>query len=52
MLVENLQEVQANITKALKEAPRKDENVTLVAVGKTYDADVMRQALDAGQRIW
>ncbi|WP_420548481.1 YggS family pyridoxal phosphate-dependent enzyme [Curvivirga sp.] len=52
MLSENLQVVKTNIVKALEEAPRKDKNVTLVAVGKTYDADVMRQALAAGQRVF
>ncbi|MTI09316.1 YggS family pyridoxal phosphate-dependent enzyme [Curvivirga aplysinae] len=52
MLSENLQVVKTNIVKALEEAPRKDKNVTLVAVGKTYDADVMRQALTAGQRVF
>ncbi len=52
MIVEHLKEVKAIMSKALQEAPRKDENVTLVAVGKTYDANVMREALDAGQRVF
>ena len=52
MISENLKNVQSVIEKALDESPRGDKNVTLVAVGKTYDADVMREALEAGQRVF
>lgn len=52
MIAAQLNEVKDVIKKSLNEAPRQDENVTLVAVGKTYDADVMREALDAGQRVF
>lgn len=50
--VEGLNEVRARLTKAIKEADRKPDSVALVAVSKTFDADAIRPAIGAGQRIF
>ncbi|MBL0933493.1 MAG: YggS family pyridoxal phosphate-dependent enzyme [Rhizobiaceae bacterium] len=49
--VERLEEVRAKIARATHDANRKDE-VTLVAVSKTFEADAIRPVLDAGQRVF
>jgi len=49
---ERLNEVQAEIEKACKIARRKPEEVTLVAVSKTHDAETIRPLLEAGQRVF
>lgn len=49
--VERLEEVRAKIARATRDANRKDE-VTLVAVSKTFEADAIRPVLDAGQRVF
>lgn len=51
-VTENLQKVKAEIAKAAREASRKADDVTLVAVSKTFDADEIRPALAAGQRVF
>lgn len=51
-VTENLQKVKHQIAKAAAEAGRSAEDVTLVAVSKTFDGDEIRPALIAGQRVF
>lgn len=51
-IVTNLNTVKAAIANAEKEARRTKGSVTLVAVSKTFAADAIRPALDAGQRVF
>lgn len=51
-IVANLNTVKAAIARAEKEAQRKKDSVTLVAVSKTFDAEAIQPALDAGQRVF
>lgn len=51
-IVTNLNTVKAAIANAEKEAQRDKGAVTLVAVSKTFDAEAIRPALDAGQRVF
>lgn len=48
----NLAEVQAKVAMAARAADRDPAAVTLVAVGKTFPADHMLPALNAGQRAF
>ena len=48
----HLAEVQQAIAECEKEAGREDGSVTLIAVSKTFDADVIEKALKAGQRVF
>lgn len=47
-----LNEVRGNILKAEADAGRLAGAVTLVAVSKTFDADHIRPAIEAGQRVF
>ncbi len=47
-----LEDVQAEIARACKIARRKAEDVTLIAISKTHDADAITPLLDAGQRVF
>ena len=47
-VAENLTQVQQRIAAACKRAERSPEEVQLVAVGKKFTADVIREASDAG----
>ncbi|MEL6785085.1 MAG: YggS family pyridoxal phosphate-dependent enzyme, partial [Pseudomonadota bacterium] len=47
-----LNETRENLTKAAADAGRSIDNVTLIAVSKTFDADAIRPALEAGQRVF
>lgn len=51
-IVANLNKVKAVIANAEEEARRDKGSVTLVAVSKTFEAEDIRPALDAGQRIF
>lgn len=51
-VTKNLHGVQAQMAAACAKAGRKAEDVTLVAVSKTYDAGHIRPALLAGQRVF
>jgi pyridoxal phosphate enzyme (YggS family) len=51
-LQERLDDVRARIATAEREAGRAKGSVQLVAVSKTFDADQIRPAIDAGQRIF
>jgi len=50
--VERLAAVRAQIGDACRNAGRAGDSVTLVAVGKTFDADAIRPVLAAGQRVF
>lgn len=49
-ITNNLQEVTGRLTSACKAAGRRVEEVTLLAVSKTFGAAEVREAFDAGQR--
>ncbi|MCR6501485.1 YggS family pyridoxal phosphate-dependent enzyme [Shinella sp. CPCC 101442] len=51
-LEDRLEEVQGRMKKAAAEAGRKPDEVTLVAVSKTFDADAIRPAIAAGQWVF
>lgn len=51
-LQERLNEVRARIRKASVNSGRDVDAVTLVAVSKTFDADAIRPAIAAGQRVF
>ncbi len=48
----NLATVEAEIAAAAREAERDAAEVTLVAVSKTHGPDTIREALDAGHRVF
>ena len=47
---DNLARVQATIAQAVTRAGRRPDEVTLIAVSKTFDAATVQQAVDAGAR--
>lgn len=47
-----LEDVQAEIARTCKIARRKVEEVTLIAISKTHEADAITPLLDAGQRVF
>ncbi|MBB4121207.1 YggS family pyridoxal phosphate-dependent enzyme [Martelella radicis] len=51
-VAENLKDVRARILAAEHEAERPENAVTLVAVSKTHEADMIREAIAAGQRVF
>ncbi|MGE0725036.1 MAG: YggS family pyridoxal phosphate-dependent enzyme [Alphaproteobacteria bacterium] len=51
-IADNLAVVRAEIAAAARAAGRDPGEVTLVAVGKTYGAEVMEDAIAAGQRVF
>jgi PLP dependent protein len=51
-IAENLERVHAQISQAVKKAGRKEEDVELVAISKTHDAERVREAHDAGQSLF
>jgi pyridoxal phosphate enzyme (YggS family) len=51
-LADRLTHVRAQIADAARAAGRDPRSVALVAVGKTHAAPAIRQALDAGQRLF
>ncbi|TXI02126.1 MAG: YggS family pyridoxal phosphate-dependent enzyme [Rhizobium sp.] len=51
-LQERLNEVRSHIAAAERQAGRPDGAVQLVAVSKTFDADQIRPAIAAGQRVF
>ena len=51
-LQDRLEDVRSRMRKAASEAGRKPEAVTLVAVSKTFDAEAIRPAIAAGQRVF
>ncbi|MGO7510693.1 YggS family pyridoxal phosphate-dependent enzyme [Rhizobium ruizarguesonis] len=51
-LQERLNDVRSRIAAAEREAGRSAGSVQLVAVSKTFEADAIRPAIDAGQRVF
>lgn len=51
-IAQNLRAVRDKISQASRRVGRDPQEVTLVAVTKTWGADVVRQAIDAGQRVF
>jgi pyridoxal phosphate enzyme (YggS family) len=51
-VAENLADVRARMRAAAVEAGRRPEVVTLIAVSKTFDAEAIRPAIAAGQRVF
>lgn len=49
---ENLESIRQNIEKAARQSGRKTESINLVAVSKTQPEEKVREALDAGQRLF
>ncbi|MDO4274997.1 MAG: YggS family pyridoxal phosphate-dependent enzyme [Eubacteriales bacterium] len=52
MLADNLSKVERNIEEACRSVGRPREEVTLVAVSKTKPVEVLREAYDAGVRVF
>ena len=52
MLADKLASVQKNIEEACKNADRSAEEVTLIAVSKTKPVEMLREAYDAGARVF
>ena len=48
----NLQQVRERIARSCQQAGRDAKDVTLLAVSKTFDANAVRQAQAAGQRVF
>lgn len=51
-IVERLQQVQAGIARAVSDYEREPSSVTLIAVSKTFPAEDIKPALQAGQRVF
>ena len=52
MLKENLANVEKNIEQACKNAGRSRDEVTLIAVSKTKPVEMLKEAYDAGARVF
>lgn len=48
MIQENIKQVQSNMMKAAAKANKKVEDITLIAVSKTYPIDAVEEAIQAG----
>lgn len=51
-IAENLKSVRAQIAKAAKKSGRSIDDVDLVAISKTHDAEKVREAIEAGQSLF
>jgi PLP dependent protein len=51
-VAENLERVRAQIAEAAKRAGRATEDIELVAISKTHEAEKVRMAFDAGQQLF
>jgi len=49
---ENLERVRTHIAEATKKAGRRVEDVELIAISKTHDAERVREAFEAGQNVF
>ena len=49
---EQIDHVLENIATACRKVERSGDDVTLIAVSKTFDADAIRPALEAGHRVF
>ncbi|MEY2546380.1 MAG: dependent protein, partial [Verrucomicrobiota bacterium] len=52
MVAENLERVRAQISDAAKRSGRGMDDVDLVAISKTHDAERVREAIEAGQTLF
>jgi PLP dependent protein len=52
MIAQNIQLVKEKIARAAQKAGRQPQDIKLVAVSKLFPADSIREAFDAGQRIF
>ena len=48
----NIRDIEERISKACERSGRKREDVTLIVVSKTFPAEIVRQAYEAGLRIF
>lgn len=51
-VAENIESVRAQIGEAVKKSGRSADDITLVAISKTHEAEKVRAAFDAGQRLF
>ena len=51
-VVKNLAEVRERIAAAARRAGRRQEEIALMAVSKTFPAEIIREAYNAGQRVF
>jgi pyridoxal phosphate enzyme (YggS family) len=51
-IAENLERVRSQIADAAKRSGRSPDEITLVAITKTHDAEKVRAAIDAGQTLF
>jgi PLP dependent protein len=51
-VAENLERVRAQIAEAAKKAGRSAQDIELVAISKTHEAEKVRAAFDAGQQLF
>jgi pyridoxal phosphate enzyme (YggS family) len=51
-IAENLERVRAQIGEAAKKSGRQPEEIALIAISKTHDAERVRQAFEAGQTVF
>jgi len=51
-ITENLERVREQIAQALAKTGRSNEDVELVAISKTHDAEKVREAVEAGQTLF
>jgi PLP dependent protein len=49
---ENLERVRAQIGEAARKSGRRPEDIELIAISKTHDAERVREAFDAGQTVF
>src|SRR5213594_2114212 len=52
LIAENLERVREQIAQAAAKAGRSTDDVELVAISKTHDAAKVREAIEAGQRLF
>lgn len=51
-IAENLEQVRANIADAATRSGRAGDDIELVAISKTHDAERVREVVEAGQRVF
>ena len=51
-IAENLERVRAQTTEAAKKSARSPDDIELVAISKTHEAEKVRAAFDAGQQLF
>src|SRR5882762_1958960 len=51
-VAENLERVRAQIAEAAQKAGRQVDDIDLIAISKTHDAERVREAHEAGQQVF